>query len=383
MNPTSTLTATPSPLDQLLEAKSHSDRRDYGSKHRVMKQLLEDRPDEFKIDSQDGGIIGVTHMPTGFRIHVPRILVPQHKLPMVKLASMDDPTWKDVPVLSVKYAVAVADLAEALRDEPYEGDIWASPETGKVAYAAMGDYPDLETEPWVRVKSAITVGEVASPLGQIFGDTEGPLNAWYGGPRPLASTLAGGLVGAGLGYAGGGLAEWLMPHAFTPGAAKARAALLGGVLGAAPGAMGMALNNAEGKSIFDKRSSLQKVCDVILGDQPVPQYIKFAAGLFNPAIDVRRFNNAIWDDEQSPESTRAMASGLVYGAGATRNSNVVSPMDVARMAVGMGSGYASATLMGKAFGALAGLSPSAQGALQQAGIWSGLLKSVVDPVMLR
>jgi hypothetical protein len=354
---------------------------DYSSKHRIVRQMLEDQPEAFKIDSQDGDILGITHLPTGFKMHVPRVIVPRPKLPLVKTAKMDDVTWRDVPILSVKYAVATAPLMEALYSEPYEGDIWASPETGQLAYAAMGDVPDFENEPWVRVKQAATVGEVMNPVGQIFGSTEGPLNSWYGGPRPVASALAGGLLGTGLGYAGGSLAEWLMPHVFTPGAAKTRAVLLGGVLGATPGISGMAANHSEGKSVFDKAAALKKACELVIGDQEVPTYIKFSALIFKPIIDVNRFNEAIWGDPFTDESARALASGLVYGAGATRNSSVVSPMDVARMAVGMGTGYASATLLGKTLGTLAGLSPQAQGALQQTGIWAGLIKSVVDPVI--
>lgn len=378
---TPTITSPARPIDQLLEAKSHSDRRDYTSKHRIVRKMLEERPEEFKIDSQDDGIVGITHLPTGFKMHVPRMIMPASPIPQVKTASVDEVGWKDVPLLAVKYAVAAAPVAEALQDEPHEGDIWVSPETGKIAYAAMGDYPDLENEPWVRVKSAITMGEVASPLGQLFGDTEGSLNSWYGGPRPVASSLAGGLVGAGLGYAGGSLAEWLMPHAFTSGAAKTRAALVGGLLGATPGAVGMALNNREGRSVFDKRAALNAACKSVIGDQEVPTYIKFSALIFTPIINVQHFNDAIWNDPFGQPATQAIASGLVYGAGATRNSNVVSPMDVARLAVGMGSGYGSATLMGKAFGALAGLSPQAQGALQQAGMWSGMMRTLIDPVM--
>jgi hypothetical protein len=381
MNQTTVPAASQRPIDQLLEAKGHSDMGDYSSKHRIVRKMLEEQPEAFKIDSTDGDILGITHLPTGFKMHVPRVIVPQPKLPVVKTAKFDDATWKDVPVLAVKYAVATAPLVEALYSEPYEGDIWVSPETSKLAYAAMGDYPDFENEPWVRVKSATTVGEVMNPMGQIFGNTEGPLNSWYGGPRPAASALAGGLLGTGLGYAGGSLAEWLMPHVFTPGAAKTRAALLGGVMGAVPGAAGMALNHSEGKSIFDKAAALQQTCKLVIGDQEVPTYVKFATLIFKPIINVHHFNDAIWADPFSDESVQAMASGLVYGAGATRNSNVVTPMDVARVAVGMGTGYASATLLGKTLGTLAGISPQAQGALQQAGIWSGLMKSVVDPVM--
>ena len=45
--------------------------------------------------------------------------------------------------------------------------------------------------------------------------------------------------------------------------------------------------------------------------------------------------------------------------------------------MGMGSGYVSGMLVGKALGALAGLKPHAQKQLQQAGTWAGFLTNVV------
>jgi len=377
------MNAAAKPVEQLSEAKAHSDRGDYSSKHRIIRQLMEDSPADFVVDSQEGDILGITHKPTGFRLHVPRIVAtPPPSLPPVrKMAAAEEVIWEEVPRLAVKYAVATHDLAASLLDEPHEGDIWASPETGKLAFEAMGDRPDYLNEPWVRVKSATTVSEVMSPLGQVFGYTEGPLNEWYGGPRPVASAIAGGLLTSGLGYAGGHMLERLVPKMFTPGAAKKRLALLGGAIGAAPGLMGMALNNAEGRSVFEKAANLQSAAKLLQEGEP-PEFFKYSHNfIFRPIIDVTRFNDAIWNDPFGSGADKAIASGLVYGAGTATNSNIVSPMDVTRMAVGMGTGYASATLMGKAFGVLAGISPEAQQAMQTAGVWSGVMKTLTNPIL--
>jgi hypothetical protein len=66
------MSVTPTPLTRLLEAKEHSDRRRMTQKRRVMRQLLLDHPEEFEIDDPQGPHVGLTHIPTGFRIHVPR-----------------------------------------------------------------------------------------------------------------------------------------------------------------------------------------------------------------------------------------------------------------------------------------------------------------------
>jgi len=60
---------------ELLEAKAYSDRRDYARKHKILRRLVAERPDEFTIDSKAKGIIGLTHR-TGFKIHVPSRVLP-------------------------------------------------------------------------------------------------------------------------------------------------------------------------------------------------------------------------------------------------------------------------------------------------------------------
>jgi GH24 family phage-related lysozyme (muramidase) len=60
-----------SALPMLLKAKYLSDKRDYKGKANVMRALLQEEADNFVIDSVDKGIIGLTHKPTGFRMHLP------------------------------------------------------------------------------------------------------------------------------------------------------------------------------------------------------------------------------------------------------------------------------------------------------------------------
>jgi hypothetical protein len=64
-------------LQQLLEAKKRSDYRDYESKNRILSGLLDSKPEQFKVDSHlNERYVGLTHKPTGFRIHAPRKLIP-------------------------------------------------------------------------------------------------------------------------------------------------------------------------------------------------------------------------------------------------------------------------------------------------------------------
>lgn len=58
-------------VDDLREAKGHSDAARYDQKNRILRALIRAYPSEFAVDSDDGrGIVGVTHLPSGFRIHM-------------------------------------------------------------------------------------------------------------------------------------------------------------------------------------------------------------------------------------------------------------------------------------------------------------------------
>jgi DNA-directed RNA polymerase beta subunit len=65
-----------SAVDLLVQAKDASDRRDYGQKKNIMAALLREKPDEFFVDSDKDGIVGITHRPSGFQIHVTKDTVP-------------------------------------------------------------------------------------------------------------------------------------------------------------------------------------------------------------------------------------------------------------------------------------------------------------------
>ena len=63
-------------LRKLLEAKAESDRGNYKAKHAIMRGLMAEEPHKFKIDSEDKGIVGITHADTNFRMHLPKSTLP-------------------------------------------------------------------------------------------------------------------------------------------------------------------------------------------------------------------------------------------------------------------------------------------------------------------
>lgn len=128
----------------------------------------------------------------------------------------------------------------------------------------------------------------------------------------------------------------------------------------------------------------------------------YSGGLFTPSIPVDAFNNAVWTDAwqnpfgsrstfgdnsqpvRTPPQVAAAVSGLVAGAGASRNSSHVSPWDVAIAAgTAAGKGWLGGLVLGKTVGALAGMPPEAQRKLQDIGLWGGLLTGAVKSVFGR
>jgi superfamily II DNA/RNA helicase len=68
--------AAASPLPALLLAKTESDRKNYAAKHAILRRLLRERPGEFEVDDAGGRVVGLTHAPTGFRLHLPATALP-------------------------------------------------------------------------------------------------------------------------------------------------------------------------------------------------------------------------------------------------------------------------------------------------------------------
>lgn len=67
---------SPSIVEQLLAAKKESDRNNWSDKHKLLRSLLLKHPETFEIDSSGSHVIGITHKPSGFRMHIPRAMAP-------------------------------------------------------------------------------------------------------------------------------------------------------------------------------------------------------------------------------------------------------------------------------------------------------------------
>src|ERR1017187_3224879 len=153
-------------------------------------------------------------------------------------------------------------------DAPYPDFLWYNPETKTASFPEReefskilpcfaktsqhrGDLPQgYGSEAWMPVKMA---DGALRPFFSALQLAPNHLNQMLGGPTPLAATLAGSVLGTGLGYGAGWLGEKLMGESvLRPGRLRRTGAVLGGLLGGVPGAylgtVGMRANSEEGKN---------------------------------------------------------------------------------------------------------------------------------------
>jgi hypothetical protein len=126
-------------------------------------------------------------------------------------------------------------------------------------------YSDLEDPhgTWVKVGYSKTLREIGETLNFLPGQFFGVIPNY---PSPLTAMLTTGLLGAGLGYGTGKLMKLISPDGWGANL-PITAALLGGALGALPGAGWMAYNVSQGLPLND--SSLFSG-DPVLLEEPRP-----------------------------------------------------------------------------------------------------------------
>ena len=261
---------------------------------------------------------------------------------------------------------------------------------------------------WVYIKRAnTTVADVSRPILKIMNLAPNSWNQLLGsaGTSPLVSMLTSGLLGGGLGYLGGTMAEQLVPESYLErGKLRKNTALLGALAGAAGpaylGSVGMRMGDDDTKNPWkawlepnvmfsNQKEAIAKAYKAIseLSQDPSAEdgvkkafgYDSGDAGLFNvTAIPVDAFNRVVMQDPYATTGLQTATVGLTEAANQAKgNTGMISPFDIARIGLGMGAGLSQAYLGGKVLGALAGLTPNAQQKLQQVGMFAGALKAVV------
>lgn len=355
------------------------------------------------------------------------------------LNQLDNLIWLDVPDVVKNLAEKAAGTYSVIQDliihlPNISSKIWYSPDkeeilfnyppdsnSDKVAewHISLKQIPEIQNikhgvwlypkhdVPYIQIKSATSLKSIFEPVGQLTQFRPSFISDLYGGPNPLAATLAGGLLGAGLGYGGGWLAEQILPEDYFEKGHLRRTGTLLGSLGAIPG-LALGIDNMRGQVLPENNSFLrawitphpmqineykiEKPASALVEQlsselcELNEQFVKCADNMgadFVPRIPVDQFNRTIWNDLRSyggstPPDLAAATTGLVQAASLSRGGvDLVSPYDIAKIGIGAGSGWLSGMLVGKTLGALAGLKPQTQETLQNTGVWAGVLSNTV------
>jgi hypothetical protein len=253
---------------------------------------------------------------------------------------------------------------------------------------------------WVKVAYSPTLRR-AGELLQFFPSKDIP---GFGG-RPVASTIASGLLGAGLGYGAGWLGEKLLPqYAQRPGRLRKTLALAGGALGAGVGAVPGMVNWTVGRKFndptlwqgfpdegFEKdllsqnyrqatQQYLNKASEDALGTMGGPSLEEM------PLIRTDELGRVLWGSRTNPQTT-AMTMGLVYGANQmpdpVSQPGVVTPHQVGLFGTMMGAaggglkGYIAGRTVGAALGLLTGMPEGTQQVLGRTGAVTGILNTMI------
>lgn len=304
----------------------------------------------------------------------------------------------------------------------------------RVARLAQAYTPDQIKEA-IEKKSFNPLKEIGEAMQFFPGKTFGIPSK----PNPLVASLLGGLAGAGLGYGTGYLAEQLQPASWERGRTRRTFAAMGGMLGAAPGLSWALMNVNSGRPFWKGMVDSETVKPLEFGpetdpvsymrygspylgtpSQPIPKVkmptpadtfditrpgtpkiaaavVEFVtkqaqdfgtSGLFGaPPIDVNEFNRTVWQDPQVAGrlslQQQAAASGMMTGAAnlpGKYSPRFVTPLDMGRMALGMGSGFLSGATVGRALGFLFGMPQESQDRLKQTGVIAGAIANALPIV---
>ena len=239
-------------------------------------------------------------------------------------------------------------------------------------------------------------------------------------PRPLTAMLTSGLVGAGAGYGAGWAAEQLFPERWKKGKLRRTLAILGGLGGAAPGAVWGLANTQSGRSFNDPTvlntpplaepqfgrgvnlfSDANQSRAADLSDQYKTAVARYAQAVYGSdktafealapnrdvpqqgggplAVNVDAMGRTLWESGASPETAGVTMAALqaAQQMPGGREPGWVTPIQMGQLAAHMGAGYVSGALVGSALGTLAGLPDETQDTLKRTGMYAGFVRAVI------
>ena len=371
-----------SPLPTLLKAKAYSDIKDYDSKHSLLYDLVRQSPDDFYIDSEEGSIYGLTHSPTGFKIHVPRKVVDELKLARKEAAKaitpittgfgqIDTATQK----LPSQFGALKSQMRKATKAQDDAAPKSATPETDKY-------YAKKEQQKFAE----LTTSDVSSALGYAPG-------AWYGhGDYSADAQRRFGNLVSGVGLSALGLAsipalQYLFPERFTgKGKNLAALAVLGGMsapwIANLPGTLSdlSSLTSTSNKDYTDEKSRAFRAAQqakresayVVPGALPTPQKQAAFLDMDMPMVKAH-MADVLSEQLRSGHIDYGQAAGMMLNAAKASREPWFTVRDLAHAAIGAGAGAVAGTAAAKGIGLFMNITPTEQRVMQGTGAALGTL----------
>jgi hypothetical protein len=280
-----------------------------------------------------------------------------------------------------------ADAFSCLSDVPSRDGYLAAIDASTAVISHINNFADNIVSKTAEVDQPVNKARLLGSIAQLW---RSPELQRVGAPGP--SSLGQMLVLGGLGALGGNLigkgVNKFLPDDSVDAARTGT--IVGGVLGASPGLAGAYFNAFMGRPVLTSSFYTPEPAIEHFNNPMATAYGDIKLGGFgyaDPAfapISVNEFQQTLWDDprmHQLPLQVRAGASGLVQNAAVIPNgtggTGFVTPLDVAKAAMGLGSGLVSGWIVGKTMGALFGVGKNTQNMLKNTGMAIGALRSIV------
>lgn len=369
-----------SKIKDLKNAKAYSDTKDYDKKHLIMRGLIMQSPSEFIVDSEADGIVGVTHTPTGFRMHLPEQVIngtaigsKQAKLkamgPGRGMANFKGGGKGSYSKMKSQASQMKADLTNA---------------TKAVGEAAENQTPWSATYPATAAYHLSKHAAFSADLPKYLGYRPG---VWYdegvsGANQQRLGNLVTGAGLTGLGLASIPVLQYLFPERFEgKGGALAGIAAMAGMgapwLANLPNTFAE-INNfsarpneaySDADSAAFKAQYQNRAYNLPLPAAPVK------AAFINLNLPINKMHLADLAAEQlySGYIDHGQAAGLMQAAANTGSRPWFTVGDLAKAAIGAGAGAVAGTVAAKGIGLFMNVSPMEQNVLQGTGAALGTL----------
>jgi hypothetical protein len=230
-------------------------------------------------------------------------------------------------------------------------------------------------------------------LGGITGFNDKYLRA-PGFPSPVAATIGGGLLGAGIGAVGGSVADALLSEEYGGGDWKRRGIILGGLLGAAPGAavsygaFRSGLDLADGGWMRDKN---KKPLVVLKGKQSYPA-VDVVRSVLSKQGSYEDGKSGSFSVESCLDNIQRVAglddvvktrfSAFIKGAAILANAPRLLPHDTGVMTLSLGGSYGNGYKVGRMLSEFDGLPDSISYEMVKTGEY-GNIALIADKIIFK